>query len=115
MITAGYWSAPLCGMFVRKEAKRRFKMALYKLGDVFPIVAPSAYIAPSAAVIGNAVLADRSSVWFGATLRGDNDIISIGINSNVQDGAGMHADPGFALMVGADVSVAPQAMMHGCN
>jgi carbonic anhydrase/acetyltransferase-like protein (isoleucine patch superfamily) len=102
-------------MFVRKEAKRRFKMALYKLGNVSPTVATSVYIAPSAAVIGNAVLADRSSVWFGATLRGDNDIISIGVNSNVQDGAVMHTDPGFPLIVGSDVSIGHQAMLHGCT
>lgn len=62
-------------------------MALYRLGDVSPSVAPSAYVAPSAAVVGKAVLADRSSVWFGAILRGDNELISIGAGSNVQDGA----------------------------
>jgi carbonic anhydrase/acetyltransferase-like protein (isoleucine patch superfamily) len=102
-------------MFIRNGAIRRFKMALYKLGDVSPTIAPSAYVAPSASVIGNVVLADRSSVWFGATLRGDNDIISIGLNSNVQDGAVMHTDPGFPLMVGADVSIGHQAMLHGCT
>src|ERR1700733_12170359 len=90
-------------------------MALYKLGDVSPMGAPSAYVAPSASVIGNAILAEHSSVWFGAVLRGDNEIISIGVNSNVQDGAVLHTDPGFPLMVGADVSVGHQAMLHGCT
>ena len=90
-------------------------MALYKLGDVCPTIAMSAYVAPSASIIGNAVLADHSSVWFGATLRGDNDTISIGVNSNVQDGAGLHTDPGFPLMVGAQTSVGHQAMLHGCT
>jgi carbonic anhydrase/acetyltransferase-like protein (isoleucine patch superfamily) len=90
-------------------------MALYKLGEIAPTIAMSAYVAPSASVIGNAVLADHSSVWFGATLRGDNEIISIGINSNVQDGAVMHTDPGFPLMVGASVSIGHQAMLHGCT
>jgi carbonic anhydrase/acetyltransferase-like protein (isoleucine patch superfamily) len=90
-------------------------MALFKLGDVTPTIAASAYIAPSASIIGNAILADHSSVWFGATLRGDNEIISIGVNSNVQDGAVMHTDPGFPLMVGANVSVGHQAMLHGCT
>ena len=90
-------------------------MALYRLGDVSPTIAQSAYIAPGASVIGNVALADHSSVWFGATLRGDNDIVSIGAGSNVQDGAVMHTDPGFPLMVGADVSVGHQAMLHGCT
>jgi carbonic anhydrase/acetyltransferase-like protein (isoleucine patch superfamily) len=90
-------------------------MALYKLGDVSPTVAMSAYIAPSASIIGNAVLADNSSVWFGATLRGDNEIISIGANSNVQDGAVLHTDPGVPLLVGAHVSIGHQAMLHGCT
>jgi carbonic anhydrase/acetyltransferase-like protein (isoleucine patch superfamily) len=90
-------------------------MALYKLGDVSPTLAPSAYVAPTASVIGNAVLADNSSVWFGATLRGDNEPISIGANSNVQDGAVLHTDPGFPLRVGANVSIGHQAMLHGCT
>ncbi|HEV7613377.1 MAG TPA: gamma carbonic anhydrase family protein [Steroidobacteraceae bacterium] len=75
----------------------------------------SAYIAPSASIIGNAVIADHGSVWFGATLRGDNEIISIGVQSNVQDGAVLHTDPGFPLLVGTNVSIGHQAMMHGCT
>ncbi|MEP6886639.1 MAG: gamma carbonic anhydrase family protein [Gammaproteobacteria bacterium] len=90
-------------------------MALYKLGDVSPTVAASAYIAPGANVIGKVALADASSVWFGATLRGDNEIIRIGHGSNVQDGTVMHTDPGFALTVGAHVSIGHQAMLHGCT
>jgi carbonic anhydrase/acetyltransferase-like protein (isoleucine patch superfamily) len=90
-------------------------MALYKLGDVSPTMASSAYVAPSAQVIGNAVLADNSSVWFGAVLRGDNEVISIGAGSNVQDGTVMHTDPGFPLILGANVSVGHQAMVHGCR
>ena len=90
-------------------------MALYKLGEVSPAVAASAYVAPSASIIGKVVLEDHSSVWFGATLRGDNETISIGANSNVQDGAVLHTDPGFPLMVGAQTSVGHQAMLHGCT
>jgi carbonic anhydrase/acetyltransferase-like protein (isoleucine patch superfamily) len=90
-------------------------MALYKLGDVSPTMAASAYVAPSASIIGKVVLADHSSVWFGATLRGDNETISIGADSNVQDGAVLHTDPGLPLMVGAHVSVGHQAMLHGCT
>jgi carbonic anhydrase/acetyltransferase-like protein (isoleucine patch superfamily) len=90
-------------------------MALYELGDVSPTIAASAYVAPSASIIGKVVLEDHSSVWFGATLRGDNETISIGADSNVQDGAVLHTDPGFPLMVGAQVSVGHQAMLHGCT
>jgi carbonic anhydrase/acetyltransferase-like protein (isoleucine patch superfamily) len=90
-------------------------MAIYKLADVSPTIAPSAYVAPSAAVIGNVILAEQSSVWFGAILRGDNEIIRIGVGSNVQDGAVMHTDPGFPLLVGANVSIGHQAMLHGCT
>ncbi|GAC1331117.1 MAG: gamma carbonic anhydrase family protein [Steroidobacteraceae bacterium] len=90
-------------------------MALYKLGGVSPTIATSAYVAPSASIIGNAVLAEHSSVWFGATVRGDNDIISIGLGSNVQDGAVLHTDPGLPLLVGAHVSIGHQAMLHGCT
>lgn len=90
-------------------------MSLYKLGDVYPRVAESAYVAPNAAVIGNCLLEHESSVWFSATLRGDNEEIRIGAGSNVQDGAVLHTDPGFPLSVGAHVSVGHQAMLHGCT
>jgi carbonic anhydrase/acetyltransferase-like protein (isoleucine patch superfamily) len=91
-------------------------MALYRLGDVSPTIAMSAYVAPNASIIGKVVLADRSSVWFGATLRGDNgETVSIGVGSNVQDGAVLHTDPGLPLIVGDNVSVGHQAMLHGCT
>jgi carbonic anhydrase/acetyltransferase-like protein (isoleucine patch superfamily) len=90
-------------------------MALYKLGELSPRLAASAYVAPSANVIGKVVLAEESSVWFGATLRGDNETISIGHGSNVQDGTVMHTDPGFPLTLAAHVSIGHQAMLHGCT
>jgi carbonic anhydrase/acetyltransferase-like protein (isoleucine patch superfamily) len=90
-------------------------MAVYRLGDDSPVVSASAYIAPSATVIGKVVLAENSTVWFGATLRGDNEVVSIGAYSNVQDSAVLHTDPGFPLNVGARVSIGHQAMMHGCT
>ncbi|HMI75981.1 MAG: hypothetical protein QOD95_3656 [Gammaproteobacteria bacterium] len=90
-------------------------MAVYKLGDDSPLVAPSAYIAPNATVVGKVILAERSTVWFGATLRGDNETISIGAHSNVQDSAVLHTDPGFPLSIGVNVSIGHQAMMHGCT
>jgi carbonic anhydrase/acetyltransferase-like protein (isoleucine patch superfamily) len=90
-------------------------MAVYRLGDDSPVIAASAYIAPNATVVGKVVLAEHSTVWFGATLRGDNEVISIGANSNVQDSAVLHTDPGFPLSIGANVSIGHQAMMHGCT
>jgi carbonic anhydrase/acetyltransferase-like protein (isoleucine patch superfamily) len=90
-------------------------MSVYRLGEDAPVLAASAYVAPSAAVIGKVILAEHATVWFGATLRGDNETISIGAGSNVQDSAVLHTDPGFPLTVGADVSIGHQAMMHGCT
>ena len=90
-------------------------MTVYKLAGETPVIAASAYVAPNAVLIGKVVLAERATVWFGATLRGDNEAISIGAGSNVQDSAVMHTDPGFPLGVGADVSVGHQAMLHGCT
>ena len=80
-----------------------------------PTIASSAYVAPTAVIIGNAVLADNSSAWFGATLRGDNETICVGVNSNVQDGAVLHTDPGYPLTIAANVTVGHQAMLHGCT
>jgi carbonic anhydrase/acetyltransferase-like protein (isoleucine patch superfamily) len=90
-------------------------MALYRLEQISPTIAASTYVAASASVIGAVVLAEHSSVWFGATLRGDNETISIGSNSNVQDHAVLHTDPGFPLNVGTNVSIGHQAMLHGCT
>jgi carbonic anhydrase/acetyltransferase-like protein (isoleucine patch superfamily) len=90
-------------------------MTLYALGADSPEVAASAYVAPNASLIGKVVLAEHATVWFDATLRGDNETITIGARSNVQDSAVMHTDPGFPLTLGADVSVGHQAMMHGCT
>src|ERR1700730_10656866 len=90
-------------------------MPAYKLGNATPRIAPNAYLAANATVLGNVVLAEHVSVWFAATLRGDNDAILIGTGSNVQDGAVLHTDPGFPLSVAAHVSVGHQAMLHGCS
>ena len=90
-------------------------MTIYRLDGDLPAVAPSAYVAPNATLVGKVVLAENSTVWFGATLRGDNETISIGVGSNVQDGAVLHTDPGFPLSIGANVSIGHQAMMHGCT
>ncbi len=92
-------------------------MAIYALGDVTPVFPETGnyWIAPDAQVMGNIVLKENASVWFGAVLRGDNDPIVIGENSNVQDGAVMHTDIGCPLTLGANVTVGHQAMLHGCT
>jgi carbonic anhydrase/acetyltransferase-like protein (isoleucine patch superfamily) len=90
-------------------------VTVYRLGEDSPAIALSAYVAPNAAVIGKVVLGENSTVWFGATLRGDNETITIGANSNVQDSAVLHTDPGFPLNIGRNVSIGHQAMLHGCT
>ncbi len=90
-------------------------MAIYRLDELTPRVAASAWVADEAVVIGNVILGERVTVLPGAVIRGDNDSISIGADSNLQDGAVLHADPGFPLKVGAGVTVGHQAMLHGCT
>ena len=92
-------------------------MAIYALGEFTPVFPETGncWVAPDAQVMGNIVLKENASVWFGAVLRGDNDPIVIGENSNVQDGAVLHTDIGCPLTLGANVTVGHQAMLHGCT
>ncbi len=90
-------------------------MAIYQLDDVTPDVHPSAWVADSAQVMGRVSLAENASVWYGAVLRGDNDSISVGRNSNVQDGSVLHTDHGSPLVIGEDVTIGHQVMLHGCT
>jgi carbonic anhydrase/acetyltransferase-like protein (isoleucine patch superfamily) len=90
-------------------------MAIYQLGDASPDIAASAYVAETSAVIGKVTVQDGASVWFGATIRGDNDQITVGRNSNVQEGAVLHTDPGYQLTIEEDVTIGHQAMLHGCS
>jgi carbonic anhydrase/acetyltransferase-like protein (isoleucine patch superfamily) len=90
-------------------------MAIYELDGVAPRMAESAWVADSAQVMGNVVLAEDTSVWFGATLRGDTETITVGRGSNVQDGSVMHADIGYPLTLGEDVTVGHMVMLHGCT
>lgn len=90
-------------------------MALYELDGVAPQMAESSWVADSAQVMGNVHLAENSSVWFGAVLRGDTETITIGKESNVQDGSVMHADYGYPLVVGERVTIGHQVMLHGCT
>ena len=90
-------------------------MAIYRLEEHSPRVAAGAWVADSATVIGRVELAEGASVWYGAVLRGDNDWIRIGRNSNVQDGSVLHTDNGFPLTLGDGVTVGHLAMLHGCT
>jgi len=90
-------------------------MPIYQLGDDKPIIPASAYVAPEATLIGKVILGEHASVWPGVVIRGDNDSITIGSNSNVQDNAVLHTDPGFPLTVGDNVTIGHQAMLHGCT
>lgn len=89
-------------------------MPLYEIDGDAPHVAPDAWVAPSADIIGDVHLSPRASVWFGAVIRADNTPILLGEDSNVQDGAIGHSDPGFPLTIGARVTVGHQAILHGC-
>jgi len=90
-------------------------MTCYRLGDKTPAIDETAYVAVEAAVIGDVHLARNTSVWAGAVLRGDNEPITIGEGSNVQEGVVMHTDPGCPLTIGQGVTIGHQAMLHGCT
>ena len=90
-------------------------MAIYQLGDDAPRIAATAWVADSAQLIGRVQLGEGASVWYGAVLRGDNEWITLGARSNVQDGSVLHTDMGSPLTLGDDVTVGHQAMLHGCT
>ena len=90
-------------------------MAVYRLGDLVPALAASAWVADSAQLIGDVVLSEHASVWFGAVLRADNTRLLIGARSNVQDGAVIHSDTGSPTTLGCDVTIGHRAMLHGCT
>ena len=90
-------------------------MALYRIGDETPRVAPDAWVAESATVVGRVALGAGANVWYGAVLRGDNEWITLGARCNIQDGGVLHTDMGFPLTLGDDVTVGHQVMLHGCT
>lgn len=92
-------------------------MALYELDGVSPVLPEDGayWVAPSADVIGRVELKREASVWFGAMLRGDNELILVGERSNIQDGSVLHTDIGCPLTIGAGVTVGHMAMLHGCT
>ena len=86
------------------------------LGERQPLIEGSGhFIAPNATIMGSVRLRAHSSIWFNAVLRGDNDWIDIGENSNVQDGSILHTDPGIVLTVGNNVTIGHRVMLHGCE
>lgn len=90
-------------------------MALYAIDHKTPQVAPDAWIADSAQVIGDVTLGAKASVWFGAIARADNEPMTIGAGSNVQEAAVLHSDPGYPLTIGENVTVGHQVVLHGCT
>lgn len=90
-------------------------MAVFALDEHSPDLHDSVWVAETASVIGNIIMAEDSSVWFGAVMRGDNEPITVGARSNVQDNAVLHSDPGQPLTIGEDVIIGHQAMLHGCT
>ncbi len=88
---------------------------LYSLGERrVELRGQGHFVADNATVIGSVVLEENASVWFNAVVRGDNDLITIGEGSNVQDGSVLHTDPGIPLTLGRNVTVGHMAMLHGC-
>lgn len=90
-------------------------MPLYEIDGRRPALPASAWVAPSADLIGEVVLGEDASVWFGAVIRADNTQIVVGDRSNVQEGAMLHSDPGAPLTVGADCTIGHHAILHGCT
>ena len=88
---------------------------IYDFEKNVPEVHPEAWVAPNASLIGKIKLEKNSSIWFNAVLRGDIELITIGENSNIQDGSVLHTDPGYPLTVGKRVTVGHMVMLHGCQ
>lgn len=90
-------------------------MPIYNVGGRSPQISASSWIAPNASIIGSVTLGANSSVWWNSVLRGDNENIIIGANTNIQDGSVLHADPGIPLTLGDNVTVGHMVMLHGCT
>lgn len=90
-------------------------MTLYSLGDLTPTLSDDCWIAPDANIIGNVSVQSGASVWFGCTLRGDNEPIVVGQGSNVQENCVLHTDLGYPLTIGSGCSIGHKAMLHGCT
>jgi len=88
---------------------------LYEINGIRPDVDATAWIAPGCHVIGNTTLMAKSSIWFGTTIRGDNEPIIVGAGSNVQENCVLHTDPGCPLTIGTNCTIGHKAMLHGCT
>ncbi|HEX9856969.1 MAG TPA: gamma carbonic anhydrase family protein [Paracoccaceae bacterium] len=88
---------------------------IYSLDGIAPDLHPDAWVAPGASLIGKVVLEAAASVWFGATLRGDNEEIRVGQGSNIQENSVLHTDMGYPLVIGANCTIGHRAMLHGCT
>ena len=90
---------------------------IYALGDIQPQFPEDGdyWVAPDANLIGRIVMESGSSVWFGATLRGDNEAIVLGQGSNIQENSVLHTDPGCPLVIGNNCTIGHKAMLHGCT
>lgn len=91
-------------------------MALYSLDGISPDqTAGFSWIAPTASVIGNVILGENVGIWFGTTIRGDNEMIEIGARTNIQENCVLHTDPGFPIHIAQGCTIGHKAMLHGCN
>jgi len=88
---------------------------IIELDGVAPQIHPTAWVAPTAVLIGRVIVGPRANIWFGAVARGDNEPIVIGEGSNVQENSVLHTDMGFPLTIGANCTIGHKAMLHGCT
>ena len=88
---------------------------IYALDGIAPRIDPSAWVAPDANLIGKVVIEAEASVWFGTTIRGDNEEIRVGAGSNVQENCVLHSDMGYPLTIGMNCTIGHKAMLHGCT
>lgn len=88
---------------------------IYALDGIVPELGEGVWVAPDANIIGKVVLEAGSNVWFGVTMRGDNEEIRVGAGSNVQENCVLHTDMGFPLVIGANCTIGHKAMLHGCT
>jgi carbonic anhydrase/acetyltransferase-like protein (isoleucine patch superfamily) len=90
-------------------------MSLFCLDDIAPAVPADCWVAPTAVIVGDVELGAGASVWFGAVIRGDNEPIRIGRQTNIQDNSVLHSDAGFPLSIGAGCTIGHRAIVHGCT
>lgn len=88
---------------------------IFELDGIAPQIDPTAWIAPTAVLIGHVIVGPRANIWFGAVLRGDNEPIVVGEGSNIQENSVLHTDIGYPLTIGANCTIGHKAMLHGCT